>query len=1243
MTPKITSVLPIRQYGRLRAPTVQPGLLSLRLDSYRQFLERGVAQSLGEMAEISSDTARRYSLRVDAPLLQPPERSAQECVERGLTYDSPLTVRAMLTDLGSGEIAEQRLLLCRMPLMDPSGGFVINGVRRTVIHQIVRAPGVWFGLDLERLSGRLLGRGRISPARGPWIGFETNDRDELRVRLNGGNSLSALAILRLFGQETDEELLDSFSEVDTDPSRQFIRNTVEAGDCNSRDDALFQIYAEVAPGAPPNRDSAEQRIERLFFSPQHYNLSAVGRHLLNRRFGTDDTSLLLTRDDMVRIVGHIIRVSQGLEQPDDIDHLANRRVRPAAELVRMEFETGLYEIARAARERLETGNRRPKLPSDLLNTTPLMKRLDGFFNGSKLCQVTDETNPIAELTHKRRVTSLGPGGLNRQNAGVDPRDVHHTHYGKLCPIETPEGQNIGLLSTLTTGAGIDEHGLLTTPVRRVKKTASSHDEGLAGRELAGDLTLGERGLARAGDVGTRSLLNQLSNLPARRIPVLPYVSDDPADVVYLNAYEESGTTIAQSSANQDDLGQFIEAQVAARRGEEWLLAAPDELDYIDLTPRQIVSASTALIPFLEHDDANRALMGCNMQRQAVPLLRPQSALVATGMEIDVARDSGHQVRAETDGTVMSVTADHIEMLPVDGGGMQRFELQNAVRSNAFTWMGQRPIVGRFERVKAGQPIADGPASREGELALGQRVLVAYMSWGGYNYEDAIIVSERVVREGKFRSRIFKKFRLDAMDTPLGPEVITQNVPDVADWRRNLLDEDGIAPVGAYVRPGQILIGKATPKPVLAEYQDRERTPEEKLLFKVLGETSDNIRYQDNSRLLPKGQQGHVVSVKVVIRGDGSEAARVLPAGCHTRVEVEVAGTRDLQPGDKMSGRHGNKGCVSIIVPQEDMPFLPDGTPVDVILSPLGVPSRMNLGQLMEVHLGWAAHRLGFRARTPVFDSASWEQIEQCLAQAWLVEQAGGLPAERLPLDDACSVDWTRVRKWAQSQGYDFDLLFGERAEDGTDAGRVCQELWMNRQGLDPSPFTGYEELRQEALRLDREENLAAPIMGKQTLRDGKTGEPFDRPVTVGYKYMLKLIHMVEDKMHARSTGTYSMITQQPLGGKSAGGGQRLGEMEVWGLEAYSAAHVLLEMMTVKSDDVAGREALTRAIMADGGNGLNRGTVLKPGLPDSFGLLLSELRSLGLNPKLIWNQSEKLTTPILRPEEIYGEVSADTGD
>ena len=1202
------TVLPIFQFGKLSAPIWEQGLLDLRLSSYQQFLEGGIADALQELPELKVDLPWRCSLTLGEPIVGTPERTPAACVAAGMTFDAPLTVMARMSS-PLDEIVEQRLLLCRVPLMDAGGGFVINGVRRVVIHQIVRAPGVWFGLDYEPITGNTYGRGRISPARGPWIGFETNDRDELRVRLNGGNGLSALTVLRLYGFE-DDELLETF-RLPRGAGRDFMLNTVLLGDCNNRTDALFQLYEEVAPGAPPNRQSAEERIDRLLFNPQNYSLSVVGRHMLNRRFGTDSSSMLLEKDDLVNIILNMMGVSLGTVGADDIDDLANRRVRAVGELVRQEFEGGLYEMARASLEALQTAMREPRRPSDILKNVPLIKRMGSFFNGSKLCQVTDETNPIAELTHKRRVTSLGPGGLNRQNAGVDPRDVHHTHYGKLCPIETPEGQNIGLLCTLTTGADVDEHGLLVTPVRPVRNLLPSHSADLLGRELA-EAMESPCGVLESGmRLGEREL-TELRRQDERAVRTRRFVSNKAEDVIYLNAYQEAELVIGQCDVAMDGLGQLIDDTMEARRGAVWIRVPVEQVDYLDVTPRQVVSASTSLIPFLEHDDANRALMGCNMQRQAVPLLRPQTALVTTGMEVVVARDSGYQVRAGSDGFVSSVTADSITVVPDDGGTAERHELLKGRRSNSFTWIDQRPIVGKFQRVKRGDAVGDGPACREGELALGQRVLVAYMSWGGYNYEDAIILSERIVQAAKFRSRMLKRFRVDAIDSELGSEVITRAVPDVAEWRKAVLSEEGVVPVGAYVKPGQILVGKAAPRAIPAEQQDKELSGEQKLLFAIFGETVDNVRYQDKSLLLPKGQQGKVVSAKVIRKGDGSDAAAHLPPGCHTRVEVEVAGTRTIQPGDKMSGRHGNKGCVSIVVRESDMPFMPDGTPIDVMLSPLGVPSRMNLGQLMEVHLGWAAHKLGFRARTPVFDSASWDEIEQCLAQAWLMEAAGGLLDSRLPEDDVCEPDWKRVKDWCKKQGHSFDSIFGQDALNGTEAGRLCLEMWLDQQGYEFAPAQDYARLREEVIRIDRDQNISAPIFGKQVLRDGRTGEELSKPVMVGYKYMIKLGHMVEDKMHARSTGTYSSITQQPLGGKSAGGGQRLGEMEVWALEGHSAAHVLQEMLTLKSDDVEGRKAMHEAIMAGGDTGLGEESFVKPGMPDSFNLLCAELRSLGLN-------------------------------
>lgn len=1196
-------VLPLRQYGNVLTGASLPSLTSLRRETWHDFLSSGLDECLRDAPDLAADY--RYGIRLYDPLVGSPEHSPIGSVRDGLTFEAPLTVMAQLTDRRTSEVTEQRIILCRLPIMTDDGGFVISGVRRTVIHQIVRAPGVWFDSDYDPISGLLRGKARIIPERGPWIGFDTSKKDELRVSLNGGRRLSALAILYLYGLDAEKVL----NECSAGGRRPFMLNTILRDDCQNQDQALLQVYAEVARGAPPNIGPARDRIDRMLFNARHYSLGPVGRHMLSRRFGREDTSLLLTSQDLVDIVRQIIQISLGEADIDDIDHLANRRVRSAAELTRREFEAGLHGIIRAAEQRLEMGSPTASRPSDLLSTLPLIKRLSNFFSASKLCQVTDETNPIAELTHKRRVTSLGPGGLQRESAGVEPRDVHHTHYGRLCPIETPEGQNIGLLTTLTTSAQIDRHGLLTTPVLPVIRSMSSHDDAIVGHQLTHEVVIGGSRLAEPGDVVDKVLSESLKALSEHEISVKPYVSDT---TVLLNAHEESTVTIGQAAPTRDQWGQVLDDQVTARHGHEWRSVHPDELHYVDLLPRQIVSASTSLIPFLEHNDANRALMGCNMQRQAVPLVNPQPALVTTGMEVDVARDSNLQERSETDGVVTSVSSDEIAVTAVDGS-ISRHMLQKATRSNAFTWISQRPLVRPYQCVVAGQILADGPACRDGELALGQRVLVAYMSWEGTNYEDGILLSERVLKTHKFQSHILKRFSLDFLETPFGPELLTQSVPDVADWRRRRLDEDGIAPVGAFVSPGQILIGKASPRPAASSAE--KRTPEEDFLFAVLGETSDSIRWQDKSRLLPKGQQGRVVSRRVISRADGDAAARRLPPGCHMRVEVEVAGTRRVQPGDKMSGRHGNKGCVTKILPEADMPFLPDGTPVDVCLSPLGVPSRMNLGQLMEVHLGWAAHRLGFRARTPVFDSASWEQIEQCLAQAWLVEYAGGLPTPELPSDDICQPDWARVRAWCDEEGRDFEQVFGPDAESGTVAGDLCLRIWMKEQGLDDTPFKKYENLRQEALRLDREVGLSAPIMGKQLLRDGRTGE-FLGSIMVGYKYMMKLGHMVEDKMHARSTGTYSAITQQPLGGKGAGGGQRLGEMEVWALEAYSAAHLLREMVTYKSDDIEGRHEMLQSIMADGGTGLAESNEFRPGTPASFNVLTAELRSLGLDMQFL---------------------------
>ena len=1194
-------------------------LLSLRLNSYDEFLRCGVADAVREFRAVRAETGASCEVSLADVRVGKPEHSVEECLRSGRTYEADVWALALLRDLKTGEVVQQPCRLCRLPLMDEGGGMVINGVRKVVIHQIVRAPGAWFSYEYDPIYGKRMGRGRISPERGSWLSFEVSDSGILRARLNGGNSLDAMCFPRLFGLESDSAIIDAFMEVcGSRAALRILFGTLEEGECLTREDALLQVYAEVAPGAPPNVNSAAQRIDRMFFDEGGYSLSPLGRHMLNRKFGADDEGMQLTSVDLMRCIAQVLLVTVGEAEPDDVDHLGNRRVRTAGELVRAEFEAGLYEAHRSTRRRLEMTGEPPRRPMDVLDFAGLQKRVSSFFAVSKLCQVLDNTNLISEITHKRRLTSLGPGGLNRQNAGVSPRDVHHTYYGKVCPIETPEGQNIGLLSTLATEVAVDEHGLLASPVKRILKSLPVGDARLLGRRLTDDVVSDGRVVAAAGAEVDKELAVELCRCNVAEASVQPFVSEE---VVYLNAFEEESAVIAQWDTSTDEMGVIRDEAVLCRHGADRPSLAPGSVDFMDVSPRQVVSASTSLIPFLEHDDANRALMGCNMQRQAVPLVKPQTGLVSTGMERRIAADSPYTVRAKEPGTVMSVTPDCVSVRREDGM-TDRYPLRRWERSNAFTVLGQRPTVDKYQRVSTGDVIAEALNCREGELALGQRVLVAYMSWGGYNYEDAIILSEKVAREAKFRSRIVKRYRIDALDTQLGSEVITRDIPDVAPRLKKTMGEDGIVEVGAYVKAGQVLVGKVTPRPSRLDGW-------EALVEKVFEDTANSQRFRNASLVLPKGQQGRVVSVKVVRREDG-DAAEELPPGCHTRVEVEVMGTRNVQAGDKMSGRHGNKGCVSIVVPQEDMPYLPDGTPVDVILSPLGVPSRMNLGQLMEVHLGWAAHRMGFRALTPVFDSASWHEVEQCLAQAWLVEHAGGIRREDMPQDDMWRVDWERVRGWTGRKEYPFEALFGEGATSGTEPGRVCMTEWMRANGYDASGLDGYADLKAAALRLDRQMNIAAPIMGKQALRDGRTGEPFDRPVMVGYKYMLKLVHMVEDKMHARSTGTYSMITQQPLGGKGVGGGQRVGEMEVWAFEAYSAAHALLEMLTVKSDDMVGRNVVTKAAMSNRDYFDSQATVVSPGVPVSFELLLAELRSLGLNPELLYDYetlSERLDDAI----------------
>jgi DNA-directed RNA polymerase subunit beta len=910
----------------------------------------------------------------------------------------------------------------------------------------------------------------------------------------------------------------------------------------------------------------------------------------------------------------MIRINNGAAQPDDIDHLGNRRVRAVGELIQNQLRVGLLRMERVVKERMTILDQEEATPSALINIRPVVAAVREFFGGSQLSQFMDQTNPLAELTHKRRLSALGPGGLSRERAGFDVRDVHYSHYGRICPIETPEGPNIGLLGSLATYARINDYGFIETPYRRIRKTMKSTDPDIQGRISREDIMGDEdKPITRAGQRISGPAAKKLAAMPETEIAVQPYVSLDPADIEYLPADEEDKYIVAQANSVLDDRLQFVQERVEVRSSSHYLTESPEKIDYLDVSPMQIVSVSTALIPFLEHDDANRALMGSNMQRQAVPLLRPDAPLVGTGMERRVAQDSGQMLLSKVAGTVTAVTGDYV-VVTDDDGNEHRTKLRKFVRSNQGTCLTQRPIVSRGERIEVGQPLADSASTDKGDLALGQNVLAAFMAMEGFNFEDAIIISENVVRDSKFTSIHIEKYEVESRDTKLGPGEITRDIPNVGEDALRNLDEEGVIRVGAEVGPGDILVGKITPK------GETELTAEEKLLRAIFGEKARDVK--DTSLRVPHGERGKVIDVKVLTRENGDE----LSPGVNKLVRVWVAQTRTLSEGDKMAGRHGNKGVVSRIMPVEDMPYLPDGTPVDVILNPIGVPSRMNLGQILETHLGLAAHKLHYRAVTPVFDGADDDDIQSGLARGWIIERAGALGSPVVDTPYGSEPNWEKARAWLAERGFNADAVFAERR--GNEAVNVCLKVWLEDRADEYREATGEEidangmvgdDLYQVALRVARRINDAPPIIGKSKLYDGRTGEPFDNPVTVGYMYMLKLIHLVEDKIHARSTGPYSLITQQPLGGKAQFGGQRFGEMEVWALEAYSAAYNLQEMLTVKSDDVVGRVKTYEAIVKGE-------DVVQPGVPESFHVLVKELQSLGLSVELRYEEDRGIPAP-----------------
>jgi len=1000
----------------------------------------------------------------------------------------------------------------------------------------VRSPGVYFTADEDATTGRRLFAAKLIPGRGAWLEFETSNKNLLTVKIDRKRKLPITTLLRAIASlakdqyhaeeldlTTDQGILDVFSNVDNDPNIRYIQATLDRDPVKREDEALLELYKKMRPGDPATIDNARSLVKNLFFNPRRYDLGSVGRYKLNRKLdlSTPQSERILTQDDLVNIIRRLIELNNGHGRKDDIDHLGNRRVRCVGELIQTQFRVGLLRMERVVKERMSIQEPGQATPNALINIRPVVAAMKEFFGGSQLSQFMDQTNALAEIGHKRRLSALGPGGLSRERAGFDVRDVHQSHYGRICPIETPEGPNIGLIGNLATYGQINPYGFIETPYRKVYKRLPANDPLLIGREFRG-IAGREREDVVAAD-GTvlikartrvrvdEPLFAQLSQiLGDAEVRIKPFVT---LEVDYRTADDEENFWIAQANTKLTENNEFAEERVLARYQGEFAMESADNMDYMDVSPRQTVSVATALIPFLEHDDVNRALMGANMQRQAVPLLRPQSPICGTGIERQVAIDSGQVQVSKVNGEVVSATARKIDIVE-DEGELHTYRLRKFVRSNAGTCITQRPLVRKGDYVNVGQVIADSSSTENGELALGQNILVAFMSWEGGNYEDAILISERIVREDYFTSIHIEKYEVDARDTKLGPEEITRDIPNVGEEGLRNLDERGIIYVGAEVGPQDILVGKITPK------GETELTAEEKLLRAIFGEKAREVK--DTSLRVPHGERGKVVEVKVFSRDAGDE----LPPGVNQLVRVSIAQKRKIGAGDKMAGRHGNKGVISRVLPIADMPFLPDGTPVDIILNPLGVPHRMNIGQIMETHLGWAAEKLGFKIATPVFDGATEEDIEEFLRRA----------------------------------------------------------------------------------------NL--PETGKVQLFDGRTGEPFDHPITVGYTYMLKLAHLVEDKVHARSTGPYSLITQQPLGGKAQFGGQRFGEMEVWALEAYGAANILQEILTVKSDDVVGRVKTYEAIV----KGEN---IMEPGVPESFKVLVKELQSLGINVEVLNEDEQKI--------------------
>lgn len=1023
-------------------------MIAIQRNSYHWFLDEGLKETFEEVSPIT-DFSDTLQLEFLTSSFGEPKYSVEECKDRDATYAAPLRIKVRLLNKESGEIKEQEVFMGDFPLMTEQGTFVINGAERVIVSQLVRSPGVYYNREIDT-AGKALYGCTVIPNRGAWLELESDANDVMYVRLDRTRKLPATVLLRALGYGHNDDILALFN------NDELINPTIEKDTTSNEPEALIEIYKRLRPGDPPTVDSARNLIHSLFFDHKRYDLAKVGRYKINKKLGLDVDKHIknLTLEDILAAYRYMLSLMHGAEgyTVDDIDHLGNRRIRSVGELLQNQFRIGLTRMERNVRERMTTQDPNEVTPQSLINIRPVVASIKEFFGSSQLSQFMDQINPLAELTHKRRLYALGPGGLSRERAGYEVRDVHHSHYGRMCPIETPEGPNIGLINSLATYGRINEYGFIETPYRKVNDC---------------------------------------------------HVTDD---IEYLTADVEEKFTIAQANTELDENNMIIPEKVDARHGEENIVIEKEKVEYMDVSPKQVVSIATALIPFLEHDDANRALMGTNMQRQAVPLLVTEAPFVGTGMEYRAGYDSCVFAIAKHSGIVSYVSADEIHVRG-DGGERDVYKLTKFKGSNQGSCINQHVLVSKGQHVNAGDILADGPSTSNGELALGRNALIAFMNWEGYNYEDAVLISERLVKEDVYTSIHIDEFECDSRDTKLGPEEITRDIPNVGEDVLKNLDNRGIIRVGAEIRAGDILVGKVTPK------GETELTAEERLLRAIFGEKAREVR--DTSLRVPHGGSGIVVDVKVFTRKDGDE----LSPGVNEVVRVYIAQKRKISQGDKMAGRHGNKGVVSRVLPECDMPFLPDGTPVDIVLNPLGVPSRMNIGQVLEVHLGMAAKALGLHFATSVFDGASEHDIGDMLEKA----------------------------------GYDRS--------------------------------------------------------GKFVLRDGRTGRPFDNPVTVGYMYYLKLMHLVDDKIHARSIGPYSLVTQQPLGGKAQFGGQRFGEMEVWALEAYGASHTLQEMLTVKSDDVVGRVKTYEAIV----KGEN---LPEAGVPEAFKVLMKELQSLCLDIRIL---------------------------